>query len=155
MQRTGYPDIGRPPSYRLACSVWLSGRCFDGVMFLWTLRPAFRSAWGIGVVAVFLHAAVDLPILAPGPGSLDRGCHSTARRCRRAPATNRFRTYGVLTAGADLPLKVPAAAKPTVAATAATPPTMAIITPVDMAAPPAAPVAAPPGTPPARQPNPR
>jgi hypothetical protein len=65
MQRTGYPDIGRPPSYRLACSVWLSGRCFDGVKFLWTLRPAFRSAWGIGVVAVFLHAAVDYPFSRP------------------------------------------------------------------------------------------
>jgi hypothetical protein len=30
-------------------------------LFLWTLRPAFRSVWGVGVVAVFLHAAVDYP----------------------------------------------------------------------------------------------
>jgi O-antigen ligase len=34
-------------------------------LFLWTLRPAFRSAWGVGVVAVFLHAAVDYPFSRP------------------------------------------------------------------------------------------
>ena len=26
-----------------------------------TLRPALRSIWGIGVLAVFLHALVDYP----------------------------------------------------------------------------------------------
>jgi O-antigen ligase len=28
---------------------------------LWTIRPALRSVWGIGILAVFLHAAVDYP----------------------------------------------------------------------------------------------
>lgn len=41
-----------------------------------------------------------------------------------------FRAYGALTAGAELLLKVPDAAKPTVMPTAATPATMATITPV-------------------------
>jgi O-antigen ligase len=30
-------------------------------LFVWSLRPAFRSVWGLGVVAVFLHAIVDYP----------------------------------------------------------------------------------------------
>jgi O-antigen ligase len=34
-------------------------------LFLWCLRPALGSAWGIGVVAVFLHAAVDYPFSRP------------------------------------------------------------------------------------------
>ncbi|MGA2578102.1 MAG: O-antigen ligase family protein [Bryobacteraceae bacterium] len=34
-------------------------------LFLWCLRPAFGSVWGIGVVAVFLHAAVDYPFSRP------------------------------------------------------------------------------------------
>ncbi|MGA8030054.1 MAG: O-antigen ligase family protein [Bryobacteraceae bacterium] len=31
------------------------------VIFLWSLRPAIRSVWGIGVIAVCLHALVDYP----------------------------------------------------------------------------------------------
>ncbi len=38
-------------------------------LFLWSLRPAFRSVWGLGVVAVFLHAAVDYPFSRPALGS--------------------------------------------------------------------------------------
>jgi len=34
-------------------------------LFLWCLRPAFGSAWGIGVVAIFLHATVDYPFSRP------------------------------------------------------------------------------------------
>ena len=34
-------------------------------LFLWSLRPAFGSAWGAGVVAVFLHATVDYPFSRP------------------------------------------------------------------------------------------
>ena len=30
-------------------------------LFVWSLRPAFRSVWGLGVVAVFVHAIVDYP----------------------------------------------------------------------------------------------
>ncbi len=36
-------------------------------LFFWCLRAAFRTVWGLGVVAVFLHALVDYP--APAPAS--------------------------------------------------------------------------------------
>jgi hypothetical protein len=38
-------------------------------LFLWSLRPAFRSIWGLGVVVVFLHAFVDYPFSRPALGS--------------------------------------------------------------------------------------
>ena len=38
-------------------------------LFVWSLRPAFRSVWGLGVVAVFLHATVDYPFSRPALGS--------------------------------------------------------------------------------------
>src|ERR1039457_2777248 len=38
-------------------------------LFVWSLRPAFRSVWGLGVVSVFLHAVVDYPFARPGLGS--------------------------------------------------------------------------------------
>lgn len=38
-------------------------------LFFWSLRPAFRSVWGLGVVSVFLHAIVDYPFARPGLGS--------------------------------------------------------------------------------------
>lgn len=38
-------------------------------LFFWSLRPAFRSVWGLGVVAVFLHALVDYPFSRPALGS--------------------------------------------------------------------------------------
>ena len=31
------------------------------ILFLWSIRPAWRSGWGIGVIAVCLHALVDYP----------------------------------------------------------------------------------------------
>jgi hypothetical protein len=38
-------------------------------LFIWSLRPAFRSIWGLGVIAVFLHAIVDYPFSRPALGS--------------------------------------------------------------------------------------
>ena len=38
-------------------------------MLFRSLRPAFRSIWGIGVVSVFLHAFVDYPFSRPALGS--------------------------------------------------------------------------------------
>jgi O-antigen ligase len=38
-------------------------------MFFWSLRPAFRSVWGLGAIAVFLHAAVDYPFSRPALGA--------------------------------------------------------------------------------------
>lgn len=40
------------------------GIFFSGLMlavFIWSIRPAIRSVWGIGVIAVCVHAAVDYP----------------------------------------------------------------------------------------------
>jgi hypothetical protein len=28
----------------------------------WSLRPALRSLWGVGIVSVFVHALVDYPM---------------------------------------------------------------------------------------------
>ena len=38
-------------------------------LLLWSVRPAFRSVWGVGVVAVFLHALVDYPFAKPALGA--------------------------------------------------------------------------------------
>jgi len=38
-------------------------------VFLWSIRPAFRSIWGLGVIAVFLHASVDYPFSRPALGA--------------------------------------------------------------------------------------
>jgi hypothetical protein len=38
-------------------------------LFFWSLRPAFHSIWGLGVVAFFLHALVDYPFSRPALGS--------------------------------------------------------------------------------------
>jgi O-antigen ligase len=48
---------------------WLQWAAEGGVPFLmimlvialWTIQPAIRSVWGVGILAVFLHAAVDYP----------------------------------------------------------------------------------------------
>lgn len=36
------------------------------VLFLWSIRPAYRSGWGIGVIAICLHAVVDYPFARLG-----------------------------------------------------------------------------------------
>jgi hypothetical protein len=38
-------------------------------IFIWSLRPALQTIWGLGVVAVFLHAFVDYPFSRPALGS--------------------------------------------------------------------------------------
>jgi O-antigen ligase len=60
-----------------AHSDWLQWTAEGGIplglalvtLFVWCLRPAFRSVWGLGVIAVFLHAAVDYPFSRPALGS--------------------------------------------------------------------------------------
>jgi hypothetical protein len=37
---------------------------------VWSIRPAARSLWGVGVVSVFLHCLVDYPIQRPALGGL-------------------------------------------------------------------------------------
>lgn len=38
-------------------------------LFLWSLRPAWRTVWGLGAVAVLLHALVDYPFSRPALGA--------------------------------------------------------------------------------------
>lgn len=38
-------------------------------LFLWCLRPATRTIWGLGIISVFLHALVDYPFSRPALGS--------------------------------------------------------------------------------------
>jgi O-antigen ligase len=38
-------------------------------LFIWCIRPALASVWGLGVLAVFLHAFVDYPFSRPALGS--------------------------------------------------------------------------------------
>ena len=60
-----------------AHSDWLQWTAEGGIpfgiamatLFCWCVRPAFRSVWGLGVIAVFLHAAVDYPFSRPAMGS--------------------------------------------------------------------------------------
>jgi len=60
-----------------AHSDWLQWTAEGGIpfgivmatVFVWCLRPAFRSIWGIGVIAVFLHALADYPFSRPALGS--------------------------------------------------------------------------------------
>jgi len=60
-----------------AHSDWLQWAAEGGIpfalmlatLFFWSLRPAFRSVWGLGVVSVFLHASVDYPFSRPALGS--------------------------------------------------------------------------------------
>jgi O-antigen ligase len=48
---------------------WIQWAAEGGIPFLliilaiaaWTVRPALRSVWGVGILAVFLHALVDYP----------------------------------------------------------------------------------------------
>ncbi len=45
------------------------GVSFSGLMlilFVWSIRPALRSGWGIGVLAICLHALVDYPFARLG-----------------------------------------------------------------------------------------
>jgi O-antigen ligase len=60
-----------------AHSDWLQWTAEGGIpfgialatLFCWCVAPAFRSVWGLGVIAVFLHAAVDYPFSRPAMGS--------------------------------------------------------------------------------------
>jgi len=56
-----------------AHSDWLEWTAEGGVplgiamltLLVWAVRPAIRTIWGLGVIAVFVHAAVDYPFSRP------------------------------------------------------------------------------------------
>ena len=79
-------DRRRYPAYAIidvgsianqAHSDWLQWAAEGGIpfalailtLFVWCLRPAFGSIWGLGVISVFVHATVDYPFSRPGLGS--------------------------------------------------------------------------------------
>ena len=77
---TAYPryaivDVGLLANQ--AHSDWLQWTAEGGIpfgialatLFCWCVAPAFRSVWGLGVIAVFLHAAVEYPFSRPALGS--------------------------------------------------------------------------------------
>jgi len=78
-----------------AHSDWLEWTAEGGIplglimlsLFFWCLRPAFLSIWGVGVIAVFLHASVDYPFSRPALGSwpiLLIAMFATARQAGRS-----------------------------------------------------------------------
>ena len=40
--------------------------CFMLVIFVWSIRPRSDSIWGVGLIAICLHAAVDYPFARLG-----------------------------------------------------------------------------------------
>ena len=74
--RTVYPafatvDFGAVAQH--AHNDWAEWAADGGVPFsllllsiaIWNVRRTFRAVWGIGMVAVFVHAAVDFPLQRP------------------------------------------------------------------------------------------
>jgi hypothetical protein len=77
---TAYPRYAITDSGRFANqahSDWLQWAAEGGIpfalmlaaLFFWSVRPALRSVWGLGVLSVFLHATVDYPFSRPALGS--------------------------------------------------------------------------------------
>jgi O-antigen ligase len=71
--QTAYPAFARFDSgliVNYAHNDWLQWATEGGLPFfimlfavaLWSIRPAIRSVWGLGLVAVYLHAIVDYPL---------------------------------------------------------------------------------------------
>ncbi len=92
----GYATIDLGLFANRAHSDWLEWTAEGGLplgimmftLFLWSLRPAFGSVWGLGVVVVFLHAAVDYPFSRPALGSWPILILAMLA-ARQAPETNR------------------------------------------------------------------
>ncbi len=84
------------------------------VLFAMTARPAVRSRWGIGVIAVFLHSLVDYPFLRFGlaawifvlVGALDVG--SDERTTRASFAEGKWRAAWIPVGAAAVALAVAA-----------------------------------------------
>ncbi len=71
------------------------GIFFSGLMliiFLWSIVPALRSGWGIGVIAICLHAAVDYPFARFGVCGWYFALVAMLAVCRERPSTKRL-TY--------------------------------------------------------------
>ena len=82
---------------------WLEWAAGGGVFFcsamlvvaLWSIRPAIRSGWGIGLIAVCLHALVDYPFARFGVCGWYfclLGMLAAARYTQPLPSAERFRS---------------------------------------------------------------
>lgn len=76
-----YPAFARfdPGAFvNQAHSDWLQWMAEGGIpigiamfsLVLWAIKPAVKSLWGIGAIAVFIHAAFDYPFSRPAIGAL-------------------------------------------------------------------------------------
>jgi hypothetical protein len=57
---------------------------------LWGIRPAIRSVWGIGVIAVLIHASFDYPFSRPAVGAwpiLILSMAAASQQTKNSPAT--------------------------------------------------------------------
>jgi O-antigen ligase len=81
--------------------------CLMLILIVWSIRPALRSVWGVGLLALYLHALVDYPFARLGTcawffalaGMLAaQGGQEPEKRRRRS------RSSSVETAGADAPV---------------------------------------------------
>ena len=57
---------------------------------LWGIKPAIRSIWGIGVIAVLIHASFDYPFSRPALGAwpiLILAMTAATQQTRNSPAT--------------------------------------------------------------------
>ena len=87
---------------------------------LWAIRPAIRSIWGIGVIAVLIHAAFDYPFSRPAVGAWPILILSMAAVGQRTnPGANPDENYSGLTVD-DLPPPKPKATPTTAPAARAT-----------------------------------
>jgi O-antigen ligase len=96
---TVYPEFAEFDSgatVEHAHSDWLEWTAEGGLFYagmwacvaVWAVRPALRSVWGLGILAVFLHALVDYPFARLGVsawaflliGALAREAEKTPRR---------------------------------------------------------------------------
>jgi len=97
---TVYPEFAEfdaGASVEHAHNDWLEWTAEGGIFYaamwasiaIWAARPALRSVWGLGILAVFLHALADYPFARLGVSAwaflLIGALAREAQRVRRAP----------------------------------------------------------------------
>jgi O-antigen ligase len=73
----GFATLDPGPMVNQAHCDWLQWTAEGGLpvglamlsLALWALKPAFRSIWGIGVIAILIHASFDYPFSRPAVGA--------------------------------------------------------------------------------------
>jgi hypothetical protein len=73
----GFATFDPGPMVNQAHCDWLQWTAEGGLpvglamlsLALWALKPAFRSIWGVGVIAILIHASFDYPFSRPAVGA--------------------------------------------------------------------------------------